>query len=184
MYQDINENKEIYFLFYVNINNKYIYYISNPFSSRRVILIDCKNNNDFFETDKIKWEKEKVINNDNINKLLNILEKKINNHYYNVKRIYFIDKNMKEEKGYIKSLNNQKTLFIHVPFNKYKNMQILNIHIKINGFSKKYLENKLKEKKIKLNNDNLYILQYYLNMKFVFIFNSFNYKNDKYINFY
>lgn len=161
---------ELYFLFSVNINNKYIYYLSNPFSARRVILLRYKNNNDFFKTDKIKWSNGKIVNNDTINELLYIIDKKINN-YENVKRIYFMDENMKDEKGYVRFLNNKKCVFLHLPLNKYNNIEIMDIHIKIKLFIKRYLEKELKENKIIIKNNNLYKLQYYLNMKFIYIFN-------------
>lgn len=170
----INENKidekdkEIYFLFFINVNNKCLYYISNLFSSRRVIFLKVHN---------IKNQEKNI--NKNINKIFPILEKKIKNHYYNVKRIYFMDNNLDDSEIYVNLLNNKDCVFIHLPFNKYKHTQILNMHIKIKSFIKKYIEKKVKETNLIINNNNLYLFQYYLNMKFVFIFNYHLYINDE-----
>lgn len=82
----------------------------------------------FFKTDRIKWSNGKIVNNDTINELLYIIDKKINN-YENVKRIYFMD-----EKGYVRFLNNKNCVFLHLPLNKYNNIEIIDIHIKMKLF--------------------------------------------------
>lgn len=170
MIKNINKKDSgIYFLFSIINNDKYLYYISNPFSSRRVILLTCENDDRFFKTEKIIWLDGNVINNNDINELLNIIDKKISNKYENVKKIYFIDKNIGDEKGYVRYLNNKNCIFLHLPLNNYNNIEIIDIHIKIKTYIEKYIQKTNKN----FNNNNLYKLQFYLNIKFIHIFNYF-----------
>lgn len=130
-----------------------------------------KKHNNYFETKDLKLENGKIINNNNIKKLIFIINEKIKDHYKNVKKIYFMDNNLKNEEGYTMYLNNKKCLFLHLPLHKYENTEIIKLHFKIKEYFKKYVQAKLDKKELFINNKNLYKLQFYLNMKFIYLFN-------------
>lgn len=80
-----------------------------------------------------------------------------------MKNIYFIDRNLKKENSYSRYINNKKCIFSHFSEDKYNYFDILEVHMRI----KEYIKTFLSKTKIKIDDNNLYMLQYYINMKFI-----------------
>ena len=160
-------NLYTYILFSLEINNNILFYLCNPFSARRTIFIKCYNKKPFITKD-IYWEDKKIIKNDSFNTFLELLNNKITNNYKTIKKIYYIDDELKKENNYQYFLNNKSCLFLHISKDTFNNYDFLDTYIKIN----KYIEKYLKETNISISDINLYKIQYYLNMRFIKIFNN------------